>query len=60
MVTREDQEQLGRAIELVQDVVSRHRDEDLRAVSILIEAVQDIRVGTRYLDAFTPPTGCAA
>jgi hypothetical protein len=60
MMSQEDRELLGRAIELVHEVIARHRDEDLRAVSILVEAVQDIRVGTRYLDAFTSQAGYAA
>jgi hypothetical protein len=55
MVSQEDNEQLDRATQLLRDVIARHRGEDLRAVSILTEAIHDIRVGTRYLSAFTPP-----
>jgi hypothetical protein len=55
MVSQRDQEQLDRAAELVRDVIARHRGEDLRAITVLNEAIQDIRVGTRYLRAFTRP-----
>lgn len=51
MVSQEDREQLDRATELLLEVIARHRGEDLRVVSIFNEAIQDIRVGTRYLGA---------
>lgn len=54
MASQEDYELLARATELLQEVITRHRSEDLRAVSVLIEAIRDIRTGARYLDAFTP------
>lgn len=55
MVSQEDHEQLDRAAELLRDVIARHRGEDLRAITILTEAIHDIRIGVRYLSAFTPP-----
>lgn len=55
MVSREDTEQLGQAAELIREVMSRHRGEDLRAVSIFNEAIQDLRVGMRYLAASVSP-----
>lgn len=55
MVSQEDQEQLERAAELLLDVIARHRGEDLRAVTIFHDAIQDIRIGRRYLAAFVPP-----
>jgi len=51
MVTREDREQLAQATELLLHVMERHRDEDLRVVSLFTAAIQDIRVGARYLGA---------
>lgn len=51
MVTREDREQLAQATELLLHVMERHRDEDLRVVSLFTAAIQDIRVGTKYLSA---------
>lgn len=55
MVSQEDREQLNHAMQLLHDVIARHRGEDLRVVAILTDAIQDIRVGTRYLGASTPP-----
>lgn len=52
MVSQRDHEELERAAELLLDVIARHRGEDLRALTILSNAVQDIRVGARYLPAF--------
>lgn len=60
MVSDRDREQLDRAAELLIDVIARHRGEDLRAVGILTEAIQQIRVGTRYLRAFPPQVDHAA
>lgn len=51
MVSDKDREQLGRAVELVLAVIERHRSEDLRMLSLFNAAVQDIRVGERYLGA---------
>lgn len=56
MVSQEDNEQLDRATELLLAVIARHRGEDLRAVAVFNDALQDIRVGLRYLGAFTPAT----
>lgn len=54
MVSDEDHEQLSRATELLLGVLERHRHEDLRAVSLLTSAIQEIRVGERYLGATAP------
>ena len=51
MVSKEDREQLARATELLRDVIERHRNEDLRMLSVFNSAIQDIRIGQRYLDA---------
>lgn len=51
MVSEQDREELAQAAELLTHVMERHRSEDLRAVSIFNAALQDIRVGQRYLDA---------
>lgn len=51
MVSDQDREQLALATELVLAVIERHRNEDLRMLSIFNAAVQDIRVGERYLRA---------
>ncbi|MQA62119.1 MAG: hypothetical protein GEU86_11585 [Actinophytocola sp.] len=51
MVSDQDREQLALATELVLAVIERHRNEDLRMLSIFNAAVQDIRVGERYLGA---------
>lgn len=51
MVTQEDQEHLNQATQLLRDVIARHRGQDLRAVTILTEAIHDIRIGARYLGA---------
>lgn len=55
MVSQQDTEQLNQAAELLRDVIARHRGEDLRAVTVFTEAIQDIRVGMRYLGAFVSP-----
>lgn len=60
MVNDQDREQLNRAAELLLDVITRHRGEDLRALTLLNEAIQDIRVGTRYLAAFAETPNLAA
>lgn len=57
MVSHEDDEQLSRATQLLSEVIARHRGEDLRAISVLGEAIQDIRIGTRYLSAYTSTSG---
>ncbi|MPY99293.1 MAG: hypothetical protein GEU97_15075 [Actinophytocola sp.] len=51
MVSEQDRAELAQAAELLTHVIERHRSEDLRAVSIFNSALQDIRVGQRYLDA---------
>ncbi|WP_034271377.1 hypothetical protein [Haloechinothrix halophila] len=55
MVSQEDREQLERATELLRDVIARHRDEDLRVVTIFNEAIRDIHIGARYLAAASAP-----
>lgn len=55
MVSEEDTEQLAKATELLQEVVARHRGDDLRAVVIFTEAIRDIHVGLRYLGAVVSP-----
>ncbi len=55
MVSEEDHEQLARATELLLDVIERHRNEDLRVLSIVSSAIQDIRIAERYLGADTTP-----
>ncbi|WP_089302673.1 hypothetical protein [Haloechinothrix alba] len=57
MVSEEDHRQLEQATELVRGVIERHRSEDLRAISVLNSAIQEIRVGERYLDSDTSPAG---
>lgn len=49
MVSEQDREELSRATELLTHVIERHRSEDLRVLSVLNSAIQDIRVGERYL-----------
>ncbi|MGH3516639.1 MAG: hypothetical protein ACRDQ7_04355 [Haloechinothrix sp.] len=56
MVSDEDHEQLARATELLLHVIERHRNEDLRVLSIFNSAIQDIRIGERYLSADASPT----
>ncbi|WP_157362305.1 hypothetical protein [Haloechinothrix halophila] len=51
MVSEQDREELAQAAELLTHVIERHRSEDLRAISVFNAALQDIRVGQRYLDA---------
>lgn len=51
MVSELDREELAQAAELLTHVIERHRSEDLRAISVFNAALQDIRVGQRYLDA---------
>lgn len=56
MVSQEDHDQLARAAQLLMAVIERHRSADLRVLSIFNSAIQDIRVGERYL-ASTGPNG---
>ncbi|MPY79396.1 MAG: hypothetical protein GEV04_13085 [Actinophytocola sp.] len=56
MVSEEDREELAQAAELLTHVMERHRSEDLRAVSVFTAALQDIRIGQRYLDNESPTT----
>lgn len=51
MVSEEDHRKLAQAAELLMDVIDRHRGDDLRMLSILNAAIQDIRIGERYLGA---------
>lgn len=51
MVSDEDHRQLAQATELLMDVIERHRGDDLRMLSLFNAAIQDIRVGERYLGA---------
>lgn len=53
MVSEEDHEELERATELLKHVIERHRGDDLRVVGIFNSAIQEIRVGERYLGADT-------
>lgn len=53
MVSEEDHEELAKAAELLRHVIERHRNEDLRVLSIFNSALQEIRVGERYLNART-------
>lgn len=55
MVSKQDRDQLDHAAEILLDVIARHRGEDLRALTVLNEAIQDIRVGARYLAACAHP-----
>ncbi|GAA5121540.1 hypothetical protein GCM10025762_42350 [Haloechinothrix salitolerans] len=50
MVSEQDREELAHAAELLTHVIERHRSEDLRAVSIFTSALQEIKIGQRYLD----------
>jgi hypothetical protein len=62
MVSHKDREHLNQATQLLREVIARHRGEDLRAVTLLTEAIQDIRVSARYLDAaprLTQPASAA-
>ncbi len=51
MVNEEDRQKLARATELLMDVIESHRGEDLRMLSVFNAAIQDIRIGERYLGA---------
>ncbi|MGH3433342.1 MAG: hypothetical protein ACRDQB_10965 [Thermocrispum sp.] len=51
MVSEQDHEELTKAAELLTQVIERHRSEDLRVLSIFNSALQEIRVGERYLAA---------
>lgn len=55
MVSPEDRSQLERAAQLLRDVISRHRGDDLRAITLLTEAIQDIRVPERLRPAYVAP-----
>jgi hypothetical protein len=57
MVSEEDHEQLAEATELLNRVIERHRGEDLRVVTLFNAALQDIRVGERYLSSDTTSSG---
>lgn len=57
MVSEQDHEELSKAAELLTHVIERHRNEDLRALSIFNAALQDIRVGERYLGADNAASG---
>ncbi|TWE23784.1 hypothetical protein [Prauserella muralis] len=54
MVSAEDRDELREASELIVRVIERHRGEDLRALSIFTSALQELRVGARYLAATDP------
>lgn len=56
MEYEEDRQQLAQATELLRSVIERHRNEDLRAISIFSSAIQEIRVGQRYLGTDASPT----
>lgn len=60
MMSTEDATQLHSAAELLNAVIARHRGEDLRAVAIFTEAIREIRIGTRYVEAFRPQARPAA
>lgn len=57
MVSEQDHEELSQAAELLAHVIERHRSEDLRVVSIFNSAIQEIRVGERYLGADNAASG---
>lgn len=57
METAEDRRQLALATEMINCVIERHRGEDLRALTRLTSAIQDIRVGARYL-GWVSTSGC--
>lgn len=48
MASEDDRNLLVRATELLQNVIE-HRGEDLRVLTLLNSAVQDIRTGEKYL-----------
>ncbi|MFI7678528.1 hypothetical protein [Actinophytocola sp. NPDC049390] len=48
MFTPEDIADLHRAAEIVQAVADRHHTADLRAVSALCSALQELRLSERY------------
>lgn len=50
-MSEQDREELAHATELLTQVIERHRSEDLRVLSVLNSAIQDIRIGERYLTA---------
>lgn len=56
MVSKEDHDQLAHATLLLRTVMERHRNEDLRALTLFISALREIQVGERYL-AHTPSAG---
>lgn len=55
MVSHEDRQHLEQATQLLRDVIARHCGEDLRVITILNDAIQDIRISARYLDAAPQP-----
>ncbi|MFO7191495.1 MULTISPECIES: hypothetical protein [Thermocrispum] len=54
MVTDDDRRELALAAELLTHVIERHRAEDLRVLSALCAALQEIRTGERYLTESRP------
>jgi hypothetical protein len=53
MLTDQDHARLREAASLVKDVADRHPSGDLRAISALCAALQEIRLAERYADAAT-------
>ncbi|WP_156914683.1 hypothetical protein [Thermocrispum municipale] len=49
MVTDDDRRELALAAEMLTHVIERHHAEDLRVLSALVAALQEIRAGERYL-----------
>lgn len=49
--TPKDHEELAAAAEHITHVIERHRGEDLRILSVFNAAIQDLRIGERYLNA---------
>lgn len=50
----DDHAELAQAADLIAGVMERHRGEDLRVVALFSAALQDIRIGERYLAAADP------
>ncbi len=50
MLTDQDHADLAQAADLVKAVADRHHTADLRAISALCSALQDIRLAERYAD----------
>lgn len=51
MRSEEDHVELEQAKELITHVIERHRSEDLRVLALFSAALNDLRVGERYLEA---------